>query len=529
MKKKILITIIVLALLMGSAYGGVYEYQNYKDEHTFSNVVAVSSINSGYTGQDMQTTGMVTNDMAQSIYLKDSQTVSKVYVKEGDTVSIGEPILEYDVSSVKISVEMKQLEIQGIQNDITIATRDLTKLQATTPVDKTPPKVKPSTETKAATETETQSQMTGTAYNYIDAASVPYKGSGTSTDPFCYLCTIGCYIKGSYLNSLLKNSYYANFEIRANNLVSGNVLSSWLINGAGMDKVDDSSEWLVASREQFTGTSENQETETESETETETEPETEWVEPQGYTKEELAKAIADKQSDLKDLDIKIRTAQLELKKLQKQVKDSKVYASINGIVKTIEDPNNLPNDGSAFLTVYGSDGLYIKGQVNELLLDKVKVGQEVSVTSWQSGSNFQAKITEISTYPDEDAANNGSGGGNPNSSFYDFTAYVENSTGLSNGESVNLNMTIGQGGNANSLYIDKAYVRKQNGNYYVLKEGKKKRLVKQKVVTGKTYYGSIIELKSGIKNDDFIAFPYGKTAKEGVRIKKSDTTNYAKG
>ncbi len=42
---------------------------------------------------------------------------------------------------------------------------------------------------------------------------------------------------------------------------------------------------------------------------------------------------------------------------------------------------------------------------------------------------------------------------------------------------------------------------------------------KQYVRTGKTLYGSTIEVKEGLSIDDAIAFPYGKNVKEGAKTK----------
>ena len=52
------------------------------------------------------------------------------------------------------------------------------------------------------------------------------------------------------------------------------------------------------------------------------------------------------------------------------------------------------------------------------------------------------------------------------------------------------------------------------------------RLVKQYVKTGRIIYGDTIEIKAGLSEDDRIAFPYGKTAKEGVRAVDSDGSTY---
>jgi HlyD family secretion protein len=51
------------------------------------------------------------------------------------------------------------------------------------------------------------------------------------------------------------------------------------------------------------------------------------------------------------------------------------------------------------------------------------------------------------------------------------------------------------------------------------------RLKKQYVVTGRTVYGSAVEIKSGLTEDDRIAFPYGKNAVEGAAV-TDESSNY---
>lgn len=41
-----------------------------------------------------------------------------------------------------------------------------------------------------------------------------------------------------------------------------------------------------------------------------------------------------------------------------------------------------------------------------------------------------------------------------------------------------------------------------------------------RVKTGKIFYG-MVEIKSGITEEDFIAFPYGKKVKEGASVKET--------
>ena len=60
----------------------------------------------------------------------------------------------------------------------------------------------------------------------------------------------------------------------------------------------------------------------------------------------------------------------------------------------------------------------------------------------------------------------------------------------------------------------------ENGQSYVYIEGKNKKLKKQYVRTGQTLYSTYIEVKEGVSETDWIAFPYGKAVKEGAPVKE---------
>ncbi len=234
-----------------------------------------------------------------------------------------------------------------------------------------------------------------------------------------------------------------------------------------------------------------------------------------YTAEELAKAIREKEQQLKKLDLDQRKAKLEVVTLQGQLEDGVVYAKIDGVVKKIQDPLNPPNDGSAFLVVSGSEGLYVKGNVSELYLDQVQVGQMVMATSWQTGMEYMAEISAIDTYPEENPSYYGEG--NPNSSYYAYTAYISDPGELEAGEYLGLIIqTEDESAGYSSLCIDKSYVREENGKNYVMKDDNGV-LKKQYVTVGKLISGGYgIEIISGLTEEDSIAFPYGKAAQEGV-------------
>lgn len=527
--KKVIIWLVVLAVLGGAGTGGVYAYQNYQSENTQAEVRAVSNLSWGFMGDDMTSVGYVANDHVQSVYIED-KTVAELKVAEGDSVSVGDQLLVYDTTDVQLQIEMEQLELQGTDNDIKLAEREIEKLKKITPVSNTSsgnsstrtkkPDTTTATKKKNSTVVILQVQKKdGDAYNYIDKTAKPYEGKGTPEQPYRFLCTQESYVTGSYLNRLMKKEQVAAFEIwSGNSIKEGTLLSCWTVNGADWHSVADDSKWSVASQEEIEDGVEIEEDTEKNSTEQKNTQSTESESNQPtYTADELRKEIAEKESELKKLQIEKKKSELELEKLKKDQEASSVLATIDGIVKTAGDPENPPVDGSAFIEITGAEGMYIEGSISELMLDQIEVGQEISANSWNNGQMYAATIMEISEYPSE---NNGGyyGEGNPNVSYYSFMAYIENAEGLTNGDYLELSITpVAEKKDTNALFIDKAYVREEDGRYYVLKADEENRLVKQYVQTGRTLYGSSIEIKSGLQETDRIAFPYGKTAKEGIK------------
>ena len=59
-------------------------------------VTQVSYLNSGWWDEGTSTSGYVTANASQDVYLESDSIVEKVYVKKGDKVKIGDTLLEYD-------------------------------------------------------------------------------------------------------------------------------------------------------------------------------------------------------------------------------------------------------------------------------------------------------------------------------------------------------------------------------------------------------------------------------------------------
>ncbi|MBS5190532.1 MAG: biotin/lipoyl-binding protein [Lachnospiraceae bacterium] len=512
--KRVLVIAIVAAVAVGGIGGGIYVQRS----KMTAEVQSVADLNSGYWGDDVNSSGLVTNDYSQTVEISKEDEIKEVYVEEGQQVQKGDKLLALDTTVTTLNLQGKELEVENLKNQITLAQNELKKLKNTKPYVEPSEPVKPDSSTPSTPDVP---EMSGDAYNYILWTAVPYnqnEADGSAENPYRYLCTEDAYVTGSFFSQLSEAGLHVVFEIHENNSVSGELLSEWEVDGSQIVVPDADTRWSVADHTQLTEDTDVSDTDTVDDTGADA------IDQGGYTQSELNGMISEQEKKIKDLDLDKRKAELDVEKLKAQSSDGIIYANVTGTVKNLQDKDNLPTDGTPFMEIAGSEGLYVTGGISELLLDKVKPGQTVSVSSWESGTSCEAEITEIKNYPSTDVSSYG--GGNNNVSYYPFVAYIEDSTGLRNGEYVDLNMTVSDEEDGASIYIFKGYVRSENGKSYVLKADENDRLVKQYVKTGKIIYGDTIEIKSGLTEDDRIAFPYGKTAKEGIRAVDSDGAEY---
>lgn len=125
-KKGIIITSVCAFTLVGIKF--------YLSSSNTVEVHSVSSLNTGYWDNPATSTGLVSNSDTQSVLYDSSKTITQVFVKEGQQVSVGDPLLSYDLTTLQSAVDTSQLEVEKAQNAITLANHELKKLLNTTPV-----------------------------------------------------------------------------------------------------------------------------------------------------------------------------------------------------------------------------------------------------------------------------------------------------------------------------------------------------------------------------------------------------------
>ena len=580
-------------------------------------VASVSVINQGYWGGNSQISeyGNIVADMNQTINYDDSLTIKEIYVKEGDKVKAGDPLISYDTTLVEMEYDMKKMQIEGIglkiqnlQAEIDQLKRNGTSSSAYGSSANTRAKIVPAgyksgkfLSVKNVAAVTEKAFPEGQVYSEITENSVPYTGNGTKEEPYRYYIyppegktTVNLskeWIKKSLDEksvsvfdtvdsaenpSKIVFSWEMDFETLSNLVGSGSIgteippelqgkeilenisslssaynydtadgtaenpykflcapgvsvdnvfMSDMLANGSvAVFQVVDSKEnpqrilysWTLDGQ----GGNTRQPTEPE-EPQEPTEPEDPGIDiPAGPTQEEINKQIKEKEDNIKSLNLEKRNCELELKKLEQKVNGGVVNSTIDGTVKTVNDAEKAKLEGSPLIYVLGEDGIYVTGSVAETALDKVQKGTVITVTSLESGEVRQAEITGIGATPVE----GGYFSGNPNMSYYPFTAVISEETNFKNGESVSISAegVTSSGEIMEDIYLMQAFVREDQQGFYVFMKDENGLLKKQYVEIGRIT-DEAMEIKSGLSMEDEIAFPYGKDVKEGAKTVSVET------
>ena len=238
----------------------------------------------------------------------------------------------------------------------------------------------------------------------------------------------------------------------------------------------------------------------------------------GLTAPQIAKMRSEQEKKVKEQTLTLKVAEAEYNIMNAEVNDGKVCASFDGKVVSTLTEEEARQDNRPLLKVSAGGGFYVEGSVSELEKDNLKIGQEVTINDWNNGMTYTGTVESIGDFPGTD--NGWNGNGNPLASYYPFTVFVDGEADLQAGNYVSI--TYSTAATENGIYLQKPFVRTENGKSYVLVLGEDGRLEKRDVTLGKSLWGSYTEILSGLNTDDLIAFPYGKNVKEGVPAEESD-------
>ena len=572
-----------------------------------------------FSGDSQESYGPVTTDKIQTVFLTDTQTVTEVLVKEGDTVKAGDLLMTFDTTLSELQLERKRLEMEKEKLQLTQEENKLKELLGTTPWEG------PS-ESPQLPEPKPGKPWSQDNYLFVDSA---HDGSSQETPVICWLKD-GQTISAALLEDIYADYVQALEKVNAEEpgdlpsnpskipeplqhkgvFLTGTVTN--LKTGEGKTTVSssESSEAESSSSERSepdSSSSESSEPDSSSSESSEpdasssessepdssssesSEPESTlptdptdptapdkrfyiifrtsqddmsnkevltWeglyvtvvnngfsfqffpapylqefdpfyvVEPEqtlpeldfsfGYTAAELQKMITAQRKTIKDQEFKVRMAENAFRIMEKELSDGNVYAEIDGTIVSLLDEEESKQNKQPFLKLSGGGGFLIKGSVSELSMDSLTIGQEVTVNDWDTGGSYVGTIQEIGDFPT--SGNGWTGMGNPTTTYYPFTVFVDETADLQSGAYASIQYASST--SSHGIYLENPFIRTEDRESYVLARNGAGRLEKRPVVLGKVLWGSYTEVLSGVGEEDWLAFPYGKEAKAGVPTKE---------
>ena len=241
----------------------------------------------------------------------------------------------------------------------------------------------------------------------------------------------------------------------------------------------------------------------------------------GYTAAQIVEMRIEQEKKIEETKLNVKMAEAEYKIKKQELEDGNVYSDFDGKVVSLLTEEESRQMRKPMIKVSGGGGFQVEGSVNELDREKMQIGQEVTVNDWNSGGTYTGKVISIGEFPLRFRGY--SGRGNPNSSYYPFTVFVDGEADLQTGSYVSIQYA--SGGSENGIYLENPFLREEKGQSYVYVKGEDGRLEKRNVTTGKALWGSYTEITSGLTAEDYLAFPYGKNVKPGARTQDGDISD----
>ena len=536
MKRKKIVTIAVIILLLAAVAGAIVYFLNRRPSKEVM-VVPVMNIYTSYWGDTQTLDGYVTTGSLQEIYMTEGG-FDKIAVKEGQQVRKGDVLVEYDNTQAELllrgdtaKVNLLKSQIAAFQQQITNNNMEISALMKALNSKPTTPSEDEDTSTPA---TPTVLVALPAVDAISDAVNFGTESVGTKEMPYRILCTKDAVVKAEFWETLPPANYCFIIDVY-DDTNCAQWLVRWTVNTL---PVLPAADWKVCDGLAF-------------------EKDTNFITgfdaaklfphgaltfvmpedliekiPVGDDEKDPPKTKAEIEAEIKALyeDIEactkqidtttrdLRQAQITYEKNKLSYAERKIVASIDGVVATLGDAATPV--GEIFMRVQGESRFAVTLYVNELMLREVTLGTEVQLMCYESGTMASAVITEIGTEP----VPNYYSGGNINSSTYLVTAEISDPEAQPRlGEWCQATLD-GQMPDepSDAIYLPLFVIREDEGGEYVMKADENEHLQKQYVITGKSLWGSYVEIKEGVTMEDRLAFPYGKTVREGAPVVDGD-------
>ena len=539
--KKIIVIALAVALVLGAG-GGVWYWLGHRNADPVYVFPFEYVGMTEYWGDSQESYGPVTTDKIQTIYLSDTQTVTEILVKQGDTVKKGDLLMSFDTTLSDLALERKRLDVEKLKLQLEDAKKQLRQINSMKPM------VIPTVDKEEETD---QNQGTALKGDYQISGNRDYDGSKKELALICWLGQ-NTQITDDLLEQLRRkaeeyqtlnandpaknppseeevdpsepvveeptepiqvsvNKFYVIFKVNKNDMSLGQRLS-W----TGMIATRQSGTFTFRFFDAL-GISDHMLAEMGQEEEEK--PQIDFG--SGFTAAQIAQMRNEQEKKIRDLEFSIKMAEANYKIALTETGDGKVYSEIDGTVVSLLTEEEAKLTYQPILKVSGGGGFYVQGSVSELEKDNMQIGQEVTVNDWNTGMTYTGMVQSVGDFP---ASNNHwSGMGNPNASYYPFMVFIEETADLQEGSYVSVMYSTAT--NEHGIYLQNPFLRTEQGKSYVYVMGQDGKLEQRFVTTGKALWGSYMEILSGLSEEDLVAFPYGKNVKPGAAAQEGDMSD----
>ena len=229
----------------------------------------------------------------------------------------------------------------------------------------------------------------------------------------------------------------------------------------------------------------------------------------GGDKVEIQARINDASFAIRQAQNTIKATQTEIDQLNKQIENSTVLSTIDGIIKEVNKDGGTDESGNQkpLVSITQTTDFRVKGSISEM--GTISEGTSVIVRSRVNEDQiYKGTVTKVETDPQSNSNNNFYGADSSESaSKYPFYVSLDNNKGLMLGQHVYIEADNGQSTKKKGIWLDASFiVSDDNGNSYVWVSEKGK-LKKRKVELGKTDEETYTtKINSGLSVDDYIAW-----------------------
>lgn len=541
-KKKVLIAVVCVVLVIALGLGAWYAImQNNADPVGVYPFMYLGMTE--YWGDNQESYGPVTTDKIQTVFLSDTQTITQILVSQGDTVKKGDLLMTFDTTLSDLALERKRLDVEKLKLQLADAQQEYWRICAMKPMVIHMPE-----EDEGETDENLGTELTSA---YQISSQPEFDGSSSDQALICWLHSSSS-VDSTVLEAvrvqaetfqrenaeaeaeaeeaeeseeveeseetepteepeeLTVNRFYVVFKVTKKNMSLGQK-QTW----QGVYAIRDPKTNTFSFRF-FDASALSDHMLSEEDAAEDDGPKIEFN--SGFTAAQIYQMRLEQEKQIKELEFNIKMADADYKIMLTEAQDGNVYAQIDGTVVSVLTEEEAKMTMQPILKVSGGGGFYVEGSVSELEKDKLQPGQEVTVQDWNTGMTYTGTVSSIGDFPSANGYWNGMG--NPNSSYYPFFVFVDETADLQAGRYVNIMYSTGS--SEHGIYLENPFIRTEMGRAYVYLRGEDGKLEKRFVTTGKSLWGSYTEILEGLTEEDLIAFPYGKHVKEGAETVESD-------